>query len=385
MANITTNNTQVFNNPEFGRVRATLHDGDAWFVGKDVAEILGYSKHRDAIRKYVEERHRTDKLPIRDDLGRTQRPICVNEFGAWSLIEHSGFHKADRFKHWITSGILPKVYRSSETDAVVEAVEKVKTENAKSAIQIFENSEFGKVRVVDVDGEPWLVGKDVAEILGYKNSRKAIKDHVSDHDKTDGVTIRDSIGREQKPICINESGLYSLVMSSKLPAAEKFQHWVTSEVIPSIRKHGGYIAGQNEMSDMELLSRALLLVKNQLDDRNRQIEEMQPKVIFADAVETSSTSVLIGDFAKLLKQNGIDIGQTRLFEWLRNNGYLMRVKGERRNMPTQRSMEMKLFEIKESVIEHKDGHLTIIRTPKVTGKGQIYFANKFLQDRFLQE
>ena len=296
------------------------------------------------------------------------------------MIEHSGFHKADRFKHWVTSGILPKVYHSCKAEADTEAVE-----NTENAMQVFNNVEFGKVRVVDIDGEPWLVGKDVAEILGYKNSRKAIKDHVSDHDKTDGVTIRDSIGREQKPICINESGLYSLVMSSKLPAAEKFKHWVTSEVLTSIRKHGGYIAGQNEMSDMELLSRALLLVKNQLDDRNRQIEEMQPKVIFADAVETSSTSVLIGDFAKLLKQNGIDIGQTRLFEWMRNNGFLMRVKGERRNMPTQRSMEMKLFEIKESVIEHKDGHLTIIRTPKVTGKGQIYFANKFLQDRFSQE
>ena len=376
MTNITSNNTQVFENPEFGRVRATLHNGDAWFVGKDVAEILGYSKHRDVIRKYVDESDRTDKLPIRDDLGRTQRPICVNESGVYSLVFPSKLPIAKRFRHWMTNEVLPEMRQSVRNEP---------TPSGSSGIQIFENPEFGKVRVVDVDGEPWLVGKDVAEILGYKNSRKAIKDHVSDRDKTDGVTIRDSIGREQKPICINESGLYSLVMSSKLPAAEKFQHWVTSEVLTSIRKHGGYIAGQNEMSDMELLSRALLLVKNQLDDRNRQIEEMQPKVIFADAVETSSTSVLIGDFAKLLKQNGIDIGQTRLFEWLRNNGYLMRVKGERRNMPTQRSMEMKLFEIKESVIEHKDGHLTIIRTPKVTGKGQIYFANKFLQDRFSQE
>lgn len=378
MTDITTNNTQVFSNPEFGKVRVIEKDGDPWFVGKDVAEILGYSKHRDAIRKYVEERHKTDKLPIRDDLGRTQRPICVNEFGAQSLIEHSGFHKADRFKHWITSGILPNVYRSGEADADAKAVE-----NTENAMRVFNNAEFGKVRVVDVDGEPWLVGKDITEILGYKNSRDALRKHVSDADK--GVANCDTLGGKQKMIVINESGLYSLALASKLPAAEKFRHWVTSEVIPSIRKHGGYIAGQNEMSDMELLSRALLLVKNQLDDRNRQIEEMQPKVIFADAVETSSTSVLIGDFAKLLKQNGIDIGQTRLFEWLRNNGYLMRVKGERRNMPTQRSMEMKLFEIKESVIEHKDGHLTIIRTPKVTGKGQIYFANKFLQDRFLQE
>lgn len=382
MASITTNNTQVFNNPEFGRVRATLHNGDAWFVGKDVAEILGYSKHRDAIRKYVEERHRTDKLPIRDDLGRTQRPICVNEFGAWSLIEHSGFHKADRFKHWITSGILPKVYRSGETDTDAEAVEKVKTENAKSAILIFENSEFGKVRVIEKDGEPWFIANEVARALGYTNPSKATNDHCK---RSEMWWDNDSLGRPQRFKIIPESDLYRLAAKSKLPGADRFESWVFDEVIPSIRKHGGYIAGQNEMSDMELLSRALLLVKNQLDDRNRQIEEMQPKVIFADAVETSSTSVLIGDFAKLLKQNGIDIGQTRLFEWLRNNGYLMRVKGERRNMPTQRSMEMKLFEIKESVIEHKDGHLTIIRTPKVTGKGQIYFANKFLQDKFVQE
>lgn len=250
--------------------------------------------------------------------------------------------------------------------------------------QVFNNPEFGKVRVVEKDGEPWFVGRDVAEILGYAKARNAITAHVDEDDKKD-APIQGTPGGTQQMTIINESGLYSLVLSSKMPNAKKFKRWVTSEVIPSIRKHGGYIAGQNEMSDMELLSRALLLVKNQLDDRNRQIEEMQPKVIFADAVETSSTSVLIGDFAKLLKQNGIDIGQTRLFEWLRNNGYLMRVKGERRNMPAQRSMEMKLFEIKESVIEHKDGHLTIIRTPKVTGKGQIYFANKFLQDRFLQE
>lgn len=376
MASITSNNTQVFNNPEFGRVRATLHNGDAWFVGKDVAEILGYSKHRDAIRKYVDESDRTDKLPIRDDLGRTQRPICVNESGVYSLIFPSKLPIAKRFRHWMTNEVLPEMHQSVETEP---------TPSGSSGIQIFENPEFGKVRVVDVDGEPWFVGKDVAEILGYSKARNAIAAHVDESDKALAPIQGGCSTGIQNTTIINESGIYSLVLSSKLPGAQKFKHWVTSEVIPSIRKHGGYIAGQNEMSDMELLSRALLLVKNQLDDRNRQIEEMQPKVIFADAVETSSTSVLIGDFAKLLKQNGIDIGQTRLFEWMRNNGYLMRVKGERRNMPTQRSMEMKLFEIKESIIEHKDGHITIIRTPKVTGKGQIYFANKFLQDKFLQE
>ena len=376
MTDITSNNTQVFNNPEFGRVRATMHNGDAWFVGKDVAEILGYSKHRDAIRKYVDESDRTDKLPIRDDLGRTQRPICVNESGVYSLIFPSKLPIAKRFRHWMTNEVLPEMHQSVENEP---------TPSGSSGIQIFENPEFGKVRVVEVAGEPWFVGKDVAEILGYSKARNAIAAHVDESDKALAPIQGGCSTGIQNTTIINESGIYSLVLSSKLPGAQKFKHWVTSEVIPSIRKHGGYIAGQNEMSDMELLSRALLLVKNQLDDRNRQIEEMQPKVIFADAVETSSTSVLIGDFAKLLKQNGIDIGQTRLFEWMRNNGYLMRVKGERRNMPTQRSMEMKLFEIKESIIEHKDGHITIIRTPKVTGKGQIYFANKFLQDKFLQE
>ena len=360
MANITTNNTQVFNNPEFGKVRVVDVDGDAWFVGKDVTKILGYKNSRDALRKHVSY---TDKrIANCDTPGGKQKMIVLNESGLYSLGLSSKMPNAKKFRRWVANEVLPEMHQSVENEP---------TPSRSSRIQIFESPEFGKVRVVDVDGEPWFVGKDVAEILGYSKARNAIAAHVDESDKALAPIQGGCSTGIQNTTIINESGIYSLVLSSKLPSAQKFRHWVTSEVIPSIRKHGGYIAGQNEMSDMELLSRALLLVKNQLDDRNRQIEEMQPKVIFADAVETSSTSVLIGDFAKLLKQNGIDIGQTRLFEWLRNNGYLMRVKGERRNMPTQRSMEMKLFEIKESVIEHKDGHLTIIRTPKVTGKGQI--------------
>ena len=373
MANITTNNTQVFNNPEFGKVRVVDVDGDAWFVGKDVTKILGYKNSRDALRKHVSY---TDKrIANCDTPGGKQKMIVLNESGLYSLGLSSKMPNAKKFRRWVANEVLPKMYRSDKTDADV-------VESAKSAIQIFESPEFGKVRVVDIDGEPWFIANEVARALGYTNPSKATNDHCK---HSEMWWDNDSLGRPQRFKIIPESDLYRLAAKSKLPGADRFESWVFDEVIPSIRKHGGYIAGQNEMSDMELLSRALLLVKNQLDDRNKQIEEMQPKVIFADAVETSSTSVLIGDFAKLLKQNGIEIGQTRLFEWMRNNGYLMRVKGERRNMPTQRSMEMKLFEIKESVIEHKDGHLTIIRTPKVTGKGQIYFANKFLQDRFSQE
>ena len=245
-------------------------------------------------------------------------------------------------------------------------------------LKIFENKEFGEIRTVVENGEPWFVGKDVAEILGYSNPRKAVIDHVDEEDKMDGVTIRDSIGREQIPVLINESGLYSLILSSKLPNAKKFKKWVTSEVLPSIRKNGGYIAGQETMSDDELMARALQVAQNKILERDKQIETMKPKAIFADAVAASHTSILIGDLAKLISQNGVNIGQKRLFKWLRDNGYLIKREGSDRNMPTQRSMEMKLFEVKESTISNPDGSVRITRAPKVTGKGQQYFVNKFL-------
>lgn len=252
-------------------------------------------------------------------------------------------------------------------------------------LRVFDNAQFGQVRTINKDGEPWFVGKDVAEALGYSNPRKALYDHVDIEDKTDGVTIRDSIGRPQNPVIINESGLYSLVMSSKLPNARQFKRWVTNEVLPSIRKNGGYIAGQETMTDDELLANALMVAQRkiaardkQIEVQEKQIEAMHPKALFADAVSASKTSILIGDLAKLLKQNGVDIGQKRFFQWLRENKYLISQKGASYNSPTQRSMEMKLFEVKETTITHADGHITINRTAKVTGKGQVYFINKFV-------
>lgn len=244
-------------------------------------------------------------------------------------------------------------------------------------LQIFKNDAFGEIRTTMINAEPWFVGKDVAEILGYSNPRKAILDHVDEEDKTDGVTIRDSIGRDQNPICINESGLYSLVLSSKLPTAKQFKRWVTGEVLPSIRKTGGYIAGQKKMSDAELMATALLVAQRQIEERDHQLEEQKPKVLFADAVSASHTSILIGDLAKLLKQNGVDIGQNRLFAWMRQNGYLIK-SGEGTNMPTQRAMELKLFEVKERTIIQPDDSIRITKTTKVTGKGQQYFISKFL-------
>ena len=244
-------------------------------------------------------------------------------------------------------------------------------------LKIFENKEFGEIRTVVKDGEPWFVGKDVTKILGYERPTKAILDHVYEED-LDAVPIQDSIGRMQNTPAVNESGLYSLILSSKLPNAKRFKRWVTSEVLPSIRKNGGYIAGQETMTDDELMARALQVARNKLLERDKQIETMKPKAIFADAVAASHTSILIGDLAKLISQNGVNIGQKRLFKWLRDNGYLIKREGSDRNMPTQRSMEMKLFEVKESTISNPDGSVRITRTPKVTGKGQQYFVNKFL-------
>ena len=245
-----------------------------------------------------------------------------------------------------------------------------------NSIQIFENPEFGKIRTVDVAGEPWLVGKDVAEALGYQNASKALADHVDPEDKLNNETLL-SLGQRGGWI-INESGLYSLVLGSKLPDAKKFKRWVTSEVLPSIRKNGAYIKDQENLSDTELIARALLASQKIIEDKQKVIERMAPKEVFADSVAASENSILIGELAKLLKQNGVDIGQKRMFEWLRENGYLIRRAGSDWNMPTQRSMGMGLFRIKETAISHSDGHTTISKTVKVTGKGQQYFVNLFL-------
>lgn len=243
-------------------------------------------------------------------------------------------------------------------------------------IKIFENPEFGKVRTVEMDGKPYFVGKDVAEALGYSKPLNALSVHVEKDDSLkQGLT--DSLGRKQETILINESGLYSLILSSKLESAKRFKHWVTSEVLPSIHKSGGYIAGQEQMTDSELMAKALLVAQKQIEERNAQIERMKPKEIFADAVAASHTSILIGELAKLLKQNGVKTGRRRLFTWMRDNGYLIK-GGSSRNMPTQKGMELGSFEIKETTINNPDGSIRISRTTKVTGKGQQYFINKFL-------
>ena len=243
-------------------------------------------------------------------------------------------------------------------------------------VKIFNSEEFGDVRTVTINGDPWFVGKDVAAALGFTNPRDALSTHVFDEDK--GVESIDTLGGKQKMTVINESGLYALVFGSRLKSAQRFKHWVTSEVLPAIRKTGGYRTPAPQ--GKELLALAVLEAQKTIEAQNAEIERMRPKEIFADAASTSQTSILIGDLAKLLRQNGVDTGQKRLFEQLRNEGYLMKT-GSSRNMPTQRYVADGLFQIKETVISNPDGSVRMTKTTKVTGKGQQYFLNKYLKNK----
>lgn len=249
-------------------------------------------------------------------------------------------------------------------------------------LQIFDSPDFGQIRTIQQNGEPWFVGKDVADILGYQNGSRDVNRHVDEDDRQNyqNGTFESNRGLT----IINESGLYSLILSSKMPKAKEFKRWVTSEVIPAIRKTGGYIAGSENMTDAEIMAKAVLVAQSTIQQRDQRIKELEsdvaaakPKVLFADAVSASDSTILIGDLAKLIKQNGHPIGQKRLFNWMREQGYLIKRQGADYNSPTQRAMEMGLFKIKETAISHSDGHVSVSKTTKVTGKGQQYFINKF--------
>ena len=249
-------------------------------------------------------------------------------------------------------------------------------------LKIFTNEEFGEIRTSVVNSEPMFCLSDICKSLGLSQPSK-VKERLNEKGVRTIPTL--TSGGEQNLLYINEPNLYKVIFQSRKESAERFTDWVTSEVLPSIRKNGGYIAGQETLSDDELLSKALLVAHNKIAERDKiieqkqaRIEQMKPKAIFADAVATSRTSILIGDLAKLICQNGYQIGQKRLFEWRRNNGYLCKRKGTQWNMPTQKSMELGLFEVKESVHVNSNGCNIVTRTPKATGKAQIYFVNKFL-------
>ena len=249
-------------------------------------------------------------------------------------------------------------------------------------LQIFKSHEFGEIRTTIQNGEPWFVAADVCKALDITQNRNAVA-RLDDDEK--GVRLTDTLGGKQKLTVVNEAGLYSLVLGSRKPEAKAFKRWITHEVLPTIRRTGGYVNSAEAFighylphadESTRTMFRAQLKA---IEELNAKIEADKPKVLFADAVSSSDTTILVGEMAKILKQNGVNIGQKRFFEWLRQNGYLIKRKGSEWNMPTQRSMELGLFEIKEST--HLDGNGCNIttKTPKITGKGQQYFIGEFLQ------
>ena len=233
------------------------------------------------------------------------------------------------------------------------------------------------VSCYEKDGTAYLSLEAVARGLGFTRIAES-GNEVIRWDRVNGYLSELGMPTSGHDGYIPENIFYRLAMKAKNKTAEKFQALVADEIIPSIRKTGGYIAGSKEMSDAEIMARALMVAQRTIDNKNAQIEEMRPKALFADSVATSSSCILVGELAKILRQNGVNIGEKRLFEWMRNNGYLVRRKGTDYNMPTQRSMDLNLFAIKETVISHSGGHTTVSKTPKITGKGQQYFINKFL-------
>lgn len=241
-------------------------------------------------------------------------------------------------------------------------------------IQLFNSPEFGQIRTITDNGGIYFVGKDVAEILGYTDTTQALRKHVDDEDKL--TRQFNGSGQNRNMVTINESGLYSLVLSSKLPSAKRFKRWVTSEVLPALRRQGGYMLANANETPEQIMARALKIADEALRRKDALIEEMKPKALFADAVGASDNTCLVGELAKMLRQNGVDVGANRLFERLRNEGFLGKY-GSNYNVPTQRSMDLGLFRIKETAIQHSDGHVTLQRTPKCTGKGQRYFIKRY--------
>lgn len=241
-------------------------------------------------------------------------------------------------------------------------------------IQKFTNEEFGTIRVADNNGEPWFVAKDVCDALGIATNHLRERNRGLDDDEV--VSLPNWEGKGSAPLIVSEPGFYKLVMKSRKTEAKAFQRWVTHEVLPSIRKQGGYMTARADETPEQIMARALMLAKDTMDRQQREIAELRPKALFADAVAASDGTCLIGELAKMMRQNGVHVGQNRLFEWLRRDGFLGKT-GSNYNVPTQMAMERGLFRIKETAVTHSDGHVTVNRTPKATGRGQRYFIDRY--------
>jgi len=364
---------EVFQNEQFGTIRAAMRNGELWFIGKDVCSALGYTNPRKALNDHVakEDKYQGEEVAVQDSTGREQRPIAINESGVYSLIFRSDSPKAKEFKHWMLDEVFPAV-RKREQEA----------KKPDHQIQIFKHEQFGEIRTVMIDNEPWFVGRDIAAALGYSKPENAIGNHVCQEDKT--TTLIQGTGSNYKTTVtiINESGIYALIFGSKLPKAQEFKHWVTSEVLPTIRKHGVYMtpeALEQAMCTPDFLLKVVKQLKAEHDERVRlaaENAELKPKADFADTITKSTDNILIRQMAKLLCDNGYEIGEKRLYQWLRNRGVLMK-----NNEPYQQYVNKGYFVVQErSIWVDGEGKYRLVHTTKVTPTGQMWIVKNIAAD-----
>ena len=352
-----------------------------------MCDILELENTTNALRALDEdEKTNITNCNVAQNGGRA--PIIISEPGLYKLIMRSRKPEAKEFQRWVTHEVLPfhvsphtTCYSVSQRHKTPTIHRKEKTMNTNIQTYDFKGNQVRTL--TDEAGEPWFVAKDVCDILELENSRKATADLDSDEKNT--VTISNGIAGNPNKTIISEAGLYRLIMRSRKPEAKDFQRWVTHDVLPSIRKHGAYMTKQTldkALTDPDFLIQLATKLKQEQEARRKaeaEIEAQKPKVLFADAVGASDGTVLIGQLAKMLRQNGVNIGQNRLFQRLRDEGYLG-TTGQNRNVPTQKAMNLGLFRTKETAITHSDGHITLSITTKVTGKGQRYFIDKYSKE-----
>jgi anti-repressor protein len=360
-------------------VRVFKVNNKLWFVTKDLANIFDcdLSKGTQGVVAHLPSKWKSFE-PIKIKNG-FQNASVISEEGLAFFLSKLPHPSVGEFETWVNSAVRSFFQDTDSAEIPVEGKELIPS--PQTNLSIFQFNKLD-VRVVYENGEVWCVGKDVARVLGYADETNALKQHCRGVVKRHPIV--DALGRTQEVRVIAEPDVYRLIIKSRLPEAEKFERWVFEDVIPTIRKHGGYLTPakleEALLNPDVLIKLATNLKEEQLKRKAAEetIEHNRPKVKFADAVSGSPTSILVGDLAKLLKQNGCDTGQTRLFNRLRKEGYLIKADNSSWNMPTQKAMDLGLFEIRETVVQHSNGKDTIEKTPRVTGKGQIYFINKFL-------
>lgn len=315
-----------------------------FYTVKQAAKITGWSipTIRNRIREIPKQLKDSYVQKIDGYNNKPQTYICEHQVNLWAAEKQEKIYKKE-------PPIVVYPYKEEREEQMKE--EEVKDVKSDSRITTFTDKKLGSIRAMEIEGEPWFVGKDVATALGYANPQKAVRTHVDDDDK--GVTEMGTPGGKQEISIINESGLYSLILSSKLPQAKEFKRWVTAEVLPSIRKHGGYIEGQETLSDDELIAKALIVAQSKIEEKNKQISEMQPKVEYLDSIVASDKTMKVTEIAKyygmsarlfnsLLHECGIQYkscGLWNLYEKYQDKGYALVVTGFNRFGEPYQSLE----------------------------------------------